>query len=135
MDERGRVPLPPVYRDAFRDGVVLSQGSPDLCLRVFTTGAFNEQASEYTVESAMHEKGRALRLALFSRTRMVELDKQNRILIPGPMREYAALAGKVLVAGAGEYLEIWSPERFEEQMTRVDAQLAATLESTEPRRA
>ena len=41
MDERGRLPLPPRYRDAFRDGIVLSQGSPDSCLRVYTEAAFD----------------------------------------------------------------------------------------------
>jgi MraZ protein len=133
MDERGRVPLPPRYRDAFRGGIVLSQGSPDRCLRVFTQEAFDEQASEYTAESAMHRRGRDLRKAFFSRSHPAELDKQNRILIPGALREYAGLSNKVLVVGAGEWLEIWSPEHFSEEMSRVDGQLESTLESIDIR--
>jgi MraZ protein len=133
MDERGRVPLPPPYRDAFRDGVVLSQGSPDRCLRVFTTAAFDAQASEYTSESPMHRKGRDLRRAFFSRTYRTELDRQNRVLVPAGLREWAGLSGKVLVIGAGESLEIWAPDTFGAEMSRVDEQLESTLESTEPR--
>ena len=133
MDERGRLPLPPPYRDDFRGGLVLSQGSPDRCLRLYTEAAFTTLASEYTSETALHRRGRDLRAVFFSRSVHAELDKQNRILIPGPLREYAGLSAKVLVVGAGEYLEIWSPASYESQMARVDAQLATLLESVEPR--
>ena len=132
MDERGRVPLPPKYRDAFREGIVLSQGSPDPCLRVYTQSSFDAQAAEWTAPSAMRRKGRDLR-KLFSRSFEVELDKQNRILIPAALRAYAGLEGKVLVIGTGEYLEIWSPEAYAREMERVDADLEATLESIEAR--
>jgi MraZ protein len=132
MDERGRVPLPPKYRDAFREGIVLSQGSPDPCLRVYTQSSFDAQAREWTAMSAMRRKGRDLR-KLFSRSYEVELDKQNRILIPAPLRSYAALEGKVLVIGAGECLEIWAPDAYTREMARVDADLETTLESIEAR--
>ena|SRR3990172_9038149 len=133
MDERGRVPLPPKYRDAFREGIVLSQGSPDPCLRVYTQSSFEEQARDWTALSAMRAKGRDLRRVLFSRSFDVELDNQNRILIPAALRTYASLDGKVLVIGAGECLEIWSPAAYAQHMSRIDADLEATLESIEAR--
>ena len=133
MDERGRVPLPPRYRDAFREGIVLSQGSPDRCLRVYTQASFIAQAADFTSQPAMHRKGRDLRKALFSRSHEAELDKQSRVLVPSALREYAGLSGKVLVIGAGEWLEIWSPTAYEQEMIRVDADLEGTLESIEPR--
>jgi MraZ protein len=68
---------------------------------------------------------------LFSRSFEAELDKQNRILIPGHMREYATLSGKVLVVGAGEWLEVWAPDAYEAEMSRVDAELEKTLESAQ----
>ena len=133
MDERGRLPLPPRYRDVLRDGIVLSQGSPDRCLRLYTEPAFTALASEYTAETPLHQRGRDLRAVFFSRSLHAELDKQNRILIPAPLREYAGLSGKVLVIGAGEYLEIWSPASYAAVMERVDAQLATMLESADSR--
>jgi MraZ protein len=131
MDERGRLPLPPRYRDAFRNGIVLSQGSPDRCLRVYTQEAFEEQARQFTAEPSMRRRGRVLRHSLFPRSHEVELDKQNRILIPAPLREYAGLSGKVLVLGMGECLEIWSPEAYAEVAEHVNDQIEGTLESTE----
>lgn len=133
MDERGRVPLPPRYRDAFREGVVLSQGSPDRCVRVYTVSAFEAQASETTAQSPMQRRGRDLRRVLFSHSHDVDLDRQNRVLIPAALREYAGLSGKVLVVGVGEWLEIWSPEAYEAEMSRIEERLEETLESMDAR--
>lgn len=131
MDERGRVPLPPAYRDAFRSGIVLSQGSPERCVRVYTHEAFEDQARRYTSPSPMGRKGRALRKVLFSRSHHAQLDPQHRVLVPGPLRQYASLAGKVLLIGAGEWLEIWAPDEYDEIMSRIDEGLESTMESVE----
>ena len=131
MDDRGRLPLPPKYRDAFRDGVFLAQGSPDRCLRLFTREAFEAKAQQHTIEPDLHRKGRVLRRTFFPGSHDLELDKQNRILIPPPLREYARLAGKVLVVGTGEYLEVWSPEEYAAEMARVDDEAESTLESVD----
>jgi MraZ protein len=81
----------------------------------------------------MHRRGRDLRKVLFSRSHEAELDKQNRVLIPAPLREYAGLSGKVLVIGAGEWLEIWAPETYESEMRRIEDGFERTLESIETR--
>jgi MraZ protein len=133
MDERGRVPLPPVYRDAFREGLVLSLGHPDRCLRVYTRTAFDEQADEFTADSTMSQRGRDLRRAFFASARHVELDNQNRILIPPPLRQSAGLEKQVLVIGNGECLEIWEPSLWEQESQRLMSSLATTLESASER--
>jgi MraZ protein len=111
---------------------VLSQGSPDQCLRIYTQEAFEVQAAQTIAQPSLRRSGRDLRKSLFSRSLEAELDKQNRILIPGHMREYAGLSGKVLVIGAGEWLEVWAPNAYEAEMARVDADLESTLESARP---
>ena len=133
MDERGRIPLPPIYRDVFREGIVLSQGHPDACLRVYTRSAFEQQASEYTAESALTQRGRDLRRAFFGATRHADLDAQNRVLIPGQLRQYAGLEKQILVIGVGEYLEVWDPERWEEEQSRIMSTIAATMEASTER--
>lgn len=42
------------------------------------------------------------------------VDTQGRILVPAFLREHAGLDNKVIVSGAFERVEIWSPLRFEE---------------------
>lgn len=133
MDERGRLPLPPRYRDVFREGMVLSQGSPDRCVHLHTKAAFDQRAEQWTAPPALQRKGRVMRRALFGRSWEAELDKQNRVLIPPALRTFAGLSGTVLVVGAGEWLEVWSPAEYEAEMARVDEQLEVTLESVEAR--
>ncbi len=133
MDGRGRVPVPPRYRDLLARGAVLSQGSPDTCLRLYTAESFEQQAALYTNEPPTRKAGRITRHAFFTRSFAVELDRQGRILVPGPLRAFAGLDGNVVVVGAGEWLEIWNPERFEAEMAVVDDELESTLESVELR--
>ena len=116
MDERGRVPVPPRYRDSLLRGAVLNQG-PDACLRLFTEESFQQQADLYTSQPANQRGARLTRHSFFANSFGVEPDRQGRILIPAALRTYAGLDGAVVVAGAGEWLEIWNPERFEEEMT------------------
>jgi MraZ protein len=115
VDERGRIPVPPRYRDLFLHGAILNQG-PDPCLRLFTTENFDQQARLYTREDATEEAARGTRRSFFANCFSVELDRQGRVLIPPPLRTYAQLEGNAIVAGTGEWLEIWNPKRFEERM-------------------
>jgi MraZ protein len=133
MDERGRLPLPPKYRDIFKGGLVVSEGAPERCLHIETMTAFEERAKEYLAESPLHRKGRVMRRALFATAHDAELDKQNRVLIPMHLREYAGLTGKVLMVGAGGWLEVWAPGEFESDKSQAVSELPGALESTEPR--
>jgi len=57
----------------------------------------------------------------------VEMDGQNRILIPKKFLDYAGLTTEVVYTpGRGRSLELWNPERFEKErnMDSVEAQNA-----------
>lgn len=41
------------------------------------------------------------------------IDSQGRILVPGFLRDHAGLDQKVIVAGVLDYVELWSPAKFE----------------------
>lgn len=131
MDERGRVPLPPRYRDLLARGLVLTQGSPDPCLRVYDLESYEAQAAQYTGEPAIRHRGRLVRRGFFSSSFPADLDRQGRVLVPPQLRGYAGLEGSVVIIGAGEWLEIWDPERLDAAMAVVDEEFEGTLESLE----
>ena len=129
MDDRGRVPLPPKYRDAFRAGVMLVQGSPDRCIRVYTLDDFTKESAQYTALPTLHRKGRDLRRHWFSQAHDVQPDQQSRLLVPAPLREYAQLDGRVTISGCGDWLEMWSPDLLHGDLERIDGVLEMTQES------
>ena len=85
MDERGRVPVPPRYREPVAAGAVLGQGSPDRCLRLYTEESFEQEAALYTSEPATRRAGRITRHAFFARSFPVDVDRQGRILVPAAL--------------------------------------------------
>jgi MraZ protein len=131
LDDRGRIPVPPRYRKELEERAVLSLGSPDRCLRLYNEENFFEQAKLYMKVPVTKRAGRATRRSLLTRAAHVDADKQGRILIPAPMREYAGLSATVYVVGIGECLEIWDPRRYETEMEAVDEELEETLEAME----
>jgi MraZ protein len=131
MDARGRVPVPPRYRDLLLRGAVISQGSPDLCLRLYTTENFERQAELFTHQLPTRKAGRIARQSYFGRSFPVDVDRQGRILIPATLRVHAGLESNVVMIGAGEWMNIWSPERFDAEMTLTDERLEDTLEAME----
>jgi len=50
---------------------------------------------------------------LYSRATECPLDKQGRILIPPPLREYAGLDGDTIVVGIENKFEVWNPGKWE----------------------
>ncbi len=50
----------------------------------------------------------------------VQMDRQGRILIPQPLRDYAGLEREVVITGLGKRFEIWNKDRYFEEMENSD---------------
>ncbi len=59
-------------------------------------------------------KARQLQRFFFSGAAEVEPDKQGRILIPQPLKDYAGIEKDVTFIGTGDRAEIWSTVRWTE---------------------
>ena len=110
-------------------GIILTQGAPDRCIRAYAATGFDEQASEYLNQPITTRTGRVMRRGFFSGAYQAELDRQGRVLVPPVLRTWAGLDGQVVVVGTGEGIEIWNAVEFEAVLAREEAEFRQTLGS------
>jgi MraZ protein len=130
VDEKGRVPVPPRFRNALKDGVVLTPG-PEKCITAYTVPEWRKLATELTSSSLTRSKMRRLSRAIFATAFSTKIDNQGRIAIPAPLREHAGIIDEVVVAGANNYLEIWNKALWEEEKNISQEQAWQIIESLE----
>ena len=120
LDEKSRVAVPAKFR-AFaswiedRETWVLTKGF-EHCLVLFTGESWlsmQQKLADLTMGNREHR--------IFMRNFVgpaVELvaDKQGRIVIPQPLREYAGISRDVVILGTGKYIEIWDKVAYERDL-------------------
>ena len=132
IDEKGRVPVPPRFRNALKDGVVLTPGA-EKCITAYTLPEWRKLSTELTGASITRSKMRRLSRALFATAFSTKIDGQGRIAIPAPLREHAEIVDEVVVAGANTYLEIWNKILWDEEKEISQEQAWQIIESLEER--
>ena len=132
IDDKGRVPIPPRFRNALKDGVVLTSGQ-EKCITAYTVPEWRKLSTELTSSSLTRSKMRKLSRAIFAAAFSTKIDNQGRIAIPAPLRERAEIVDEVVIAGANTYLEIWNKILWEEEKKISQEQSWQIIESLENR--
>jgi MraZ protein len=130
IDEKGRVPIPPKFRNFLKDGIVLTPGQ-EKCITAYTIPEWNKLSASLTSSTLSRSKMRRLSRAIFSTAFNTTVDNQGRIAIPAPLRESAEIVDDVVVAGANTYIEIWNKALWEEEKATSLQQAWQIIESLE----
>lgn len=131
IDEKGRVPVPPRFRNAFKDGLVLTPGA-EKCIIAYTIAEWKKLAASLTANSPLtSSKLRKLNRAIFATAFSTLIDGQGRIALPVPLRDSAEIGDDVVIAGANTYLEIWDKALWEEEKSVSQQQAWQIIESLE----
>jgi MraZ protein len=130
IDEKGRVPVPPRFRGALKDGVVLTPGA-EKCITAYTPTEWRKISAKLTSTSLTRSKMRKLSRAIFATAFSTRIDNQGRIPIPAPLREHAGINEDVVIAGANSYLEIWAKALWDEEKRLSQEQAWQIIESLE----
>lgn len=132
LDEKGRLMVPSRYRELLAAGAFITQGF-DKCLMVLTDVHFNEVYERINGMNMADPNARLLRRLILSNAYSVDIDRVGRILVPQNLRQAIDLGNEAIVAGQGEYFEVWSPADWRQQMEQVqdvemNSQRFATLD-------
>ncbi len=74
---------------------------------------------------------RAFSRFFFSGAAECEFDKQGRIMVPAPLRRYAAIERDVMVVGVSSRVEIWNQSRWEEYIAKAESSYSEIAEQIE----
>lgn len=124
IDTKGRVIIPVRFRE-----VLEKKGDPSLMISRLDNALFAYPVDEWEqIEERIHslaEKSEAMRRfrrVFIGAVQHCPLDKQNRILVPPELRNYAQLQKEIMLVGVLDHFEIWSRQRWEEENLKLEDQ-------------
>jgi MraZ protein len=118
LDEKGRLMIPARYRELLAAGAFVTQGF-DKCLMVMTDLYFGQVYERINAMNLADPTARLLRRLILSNAYPIEVDKVGRILVPQNLRHAIELDGEAIVAGQGEYFEVWNPAEWSAQINQL----------------
>lgn len=124
LDNKGRLAIPAKYREALMAhcaGRIVITADPSRCLLIYPQPAWEPIEQKLNSLSSFNTQTRALQRLLVGNASDVELDGAGRVLVPGPLRQFAGLDRNVVLVGQGAKFELWDEEKWNQQME--DAQL------------
>jgi MraZ protein len=111
LDEKGRLTLPARWREELGESVVITRGM-ERCLFVFRASDLEKFLASINTVGITGADARGLSRFFSSKATEDTPDKQGRITIPQNLREFAGLNGEVMVVGANDHGELWSPTLY-----------------------
>ncbi|HAE80432.1 MAG: division/cell wall cluster transcriptional repressor MraZ [Clostridium sp.] len=128
IDAKGRIIIPAKFREQMGDDFIITKGL-DHQLFVYAPDEWNLFEAKLRALPISNPQARKLSRFFLVGASDVTVDKQGRITLPMQLREFAGITRDVLLAGVGNHLEIWNPDRYNELNTYEDMdEVAMSLE-------
>jgi MraZ protein len=119
IDEKGRLVIPVKYRDSLGGKYMLSKGFEG-CLFAYPMDEWAKLEKKLDSLIVFDRRYRDFKRRFFSGSDTCEIDRQGRTLITLEFRRHAKLDKEVYIVGAGERLEIWDKETWEDYRRGLD---------------
>jgi len=113
IDLKGRIIVPSKFRDGLGESFVVTRGL-DKCLFAYPMDEWKILEDKLKKLPLTKKDARAFTRFFFSGAVECEVDKQGRINIPQPLRNYADLEKECVVIGVSNRIEFWAEEKWED---------------------
>ena len=123
VDDKGRVIIPPSFRDFIDDGMVVTRGMEG-CLYVFPVGTWRNIEDRLTKLPLTDADARNFVRFFYSGAAKVSTDSAFRVTLPQPLRTFAGIEttnNSVVIAGAPNRLEVWNEARWLSNLMEVQS--------------
>ncbi len=119
LDAKGRLAIPSKHRDALAAqclGRLVCTINPDSrCLWLYPLPAWEEIEHVLDGLPSLDQTVRRMQRLLIGHATECDLDAQGRLLLPPPLREFAALDKHAVLIGQGKKFEIWDETEWNER--------------------
>jgi MraZ protein len=114
LDAKNRLTVPSRFRSALAGTVFLVKGA-EPCLSLYPAETYDAMAQAALAEmNPLSSQKRDFARLFYANAMSMELDGAGRIMLPTRFMEQVKIKSRdVIVAGAGDCLEIWDRERWE----------------------
>ena len=118
LDGKRRFTIPSEWRDGVAgEPLYVIPGFNTPCLHVFTARDMSERLKTARKVSIANVKAQQFLRYIFSKSCRVGLDAQGRVRVSDSLLDEAAIKSQVILVGAANRFELWSPEKWHEQST------------------
>ncbi len=118
VDEKGRLKIPAVFLDALKEygNQFYITSATGETARIYPMKVWGEIEDKLGKTSSTNKAKRKFLMRTSYYGQVVELDGQDRVLVPAVLRESAQVKGEVDVLGALDYLEVMNHTRVLDQL-------------------
>lgn len=128
VDLKGRAALPAKFREALGPRFFIARGL-DKCLFVYPSEEWGLVLDKIKDMPLNQKDSRDYQRYFLSGATDVEPDKQGRIVLPMPLREYAGISKDVFILGVGTRVEIWDKEAWDRKKIDIEKAFSDIAES------
>lgn len=118
LDAKGRMNFPVKLREEFGTSFIIAKNIGNNCIKVYSLDDWNGLVE--TIKKMPQVQTDNIRRFLFGSAFEVEPDKQGRVLIPAPLREYALLKTDIVIIGLEGRAEIWDKQTLNDFNSSLD---------------
>lgn len=118
IDTKGRVSIPSKFREILSDRyeeTLIVTTDLDQCLVGYPIEEWRLIEEKAKGLPMMQQEVKDWLRVFYSRAVECGLDRQGRILIPTPLREYARLQREIVLLGMFNKIELWDQRRWKEK--------------------
>lgn len=116
IDDKGRLIIPSKFREELGEKFIITRGIEN-CLFAYSEESWNKIVNKLETLPFTKKDARQFVRFFLSGASEAEFDKQGRINVTSPLVTYANIKKECIVIGAGERIEIWSKESWDDFFT------------------
>ena len=121
VDDKGRMRIPQRFRDAMVTPQIYAMYSAGGCISFITEEEYNELMSNFkSMITVASTPALSAARAIMSHTSPISEDSQGRFTLSSDLKDKAGLGKDVVFVGMGNKIELWDPQRFEDNISGVE---------------